>query len=334
MKLLVIGGAGYIGSHFIRQATRLGHECAVYDNLSTGHRQSVPADMRFFHEDLLDPEAVAGALRSYQPDAVLHFAALALVGESVSHPSQYYLNNVEGVRLLLESLREWNPQCPLIFSSTCAVFGVPESLPIAEDDPKKPISPYGRSKLMAEYLLEDYAKAYGMKTIALRYFNACGADESGEIGEDHQPETHLIPNIIRSVLKKQALTIFGGDFPTKDGTCVRDYIHVADLADAHLRAINFLNDQAAGTFEAIHLGKGAGFSNLEIVKAAEQALDQSIDYSIGMARAGDPPSLYSAVDKAKRLLGFEATRSDLSQILNSAIAWHTKHPEGFRSEDS
>lgn len=331
MKLLVVGGAGYIGSHFIGLAMSQGHKCAVFDNLSTGHRQAVPEECAFFEADLLDRKAIEQALRAFEPDAVLHFAALALVGESVQNPSQYYVNNVEGVRLLLECLRQWQRDCPLIFSSTCAVFGIPENLPIAEDDRKKPISPYGRSKLMAEYLLEDYAAAYGMKTCALRYFNACGAAESGEIGEDHQPETHLIPNILRSVLRGESLTIFGGDFPTADGTCVRDYIHVDDLADAHLRAINFLQKQSGSCFEAIHLGQGKGYSNLEIVQAAQRVLGREVAYVIGDARPGDPPALFSSVAKAKRLLGFSASHSDLDHILRTALKWHESHPNGFAS---
>ena len=331
MKLLVIGGAGYIGSHFVRHSLRAGHSVAVYDNLSTGHRQAVHPDATFILADLLHEPSLTKAIADFKPDAILHFAALALVPESVKEPAKYYKNNVEGVRILLDALKSWNASCPLIFSSTCAVFGVPEHLPISEDDPKHPISPYGRSKLMAEYLIEDYSKAYGMRAIALRYFNACGADTKGDIGEDHKPETHLIPNIIRSAQRSETLTIFGDDFDTKDGTCVRDYIHVNDLANAHLKAIDFLMQKEHSCFEAIHLGQGKGYSNLEIVQSAESILNTPINYRIGKSREGDPPRLFASTVKAQRLLKFTPQHSDLNSILSSAYKWHKNHPEGFDS---
>ncbi len=330
MRFLVIGGAGYIGSHFVQEALRQGHTCSVYDNLSRGYRQAIPPTVDLIKADLLDAAALRKTLQANAYDAIFHFAALALVGESVSQPQLYYQNNTEGVRVLLDAIRDVNPKMALVFSSTCAVFGTPQKLPIAEDDPKNPISPYGRSKLMAEWMMEDYCHAYGLKAIALRYFNACGADENGSIGEDHVPETHLIPNVFKAARLGEKITIFGSDFPTKDGTCVRDYIHVTDLADSHLRAALYLIKAKSATFDAIHLGTGHGYSNLEIVEAAGQVLGKKLKVTMGERRAGDPPALYADNAKAKRILGFQTRHSDLPSILKSAWDWHTKHPEGFR----
>jgi UDP-glucose 4-epimerase len=329
MKFLVIGGAGYIGSHFVGQAEEAGHRCLVLDNLSTGYRQALSSDVKLVEGDLLDQKLVGDLLTEYQPDAVFHFAACALVGESMSQPHKYYANNVEGVRRLLEAIRQKHPTSVLIFSSTCAVFGVPARLPIAEDDLKQPISPYGRSKLMAEYLIEDYARAYGLKGVALRYFNACGAHPNGQIGEDHQPETHLIPNVLRSVLRGESLSIFGRDMATPDGTCVRDYIHVLDLAKAHLQAAIYLTEQTPGCFEAIHLGTGEGISNLEIVEAAGRVTNRSVAYEFADPRPGDPPMLFADHKKAEQLLDFRPEFSDVDTIIRTAWEWHRHHPEGY-----
>ncbi len=330
MRYLVIGGAGYIGSHFVREALRQGHECHVYDNFCRGHRASVPTDVKVIEADLLDEKVLRSTL-SQKPayDAVFHFAAFALVGESVAQPDIYYKNNTEGVRLLLDALRDLSRETVLVFSSSCAVFGVPERLPIAEGDRKQPMSPYGRSKLVAEWMMEDYATAYGLKGLALRYFNACGADASGKIGEDHEPESHLIPNVLRQSLSGKQLTIFGSDFPTKDGTCVRDYIHVTDLADAHIKAASYLVKQKPAFFDAIHLGTGNGYSNLEIVAAAGKVLGRELPYALGDRRAGDPPALYADNRKARELLGFETKYSDLSTIMASALRWHENYPNGY-----
>jgi UDP-glucose-4-epimerase GalE len=331
MRCLVIGGAGYIGAHFVYEARRQGIEPIVYDNLSRGHRASIPEGVPFVQADLLDAEALRTALETYDVDAIFHFAAFALVGESVSQPDLYYRNNTEGVRVLLDTMRATKSRASLIFSSTCAVFGEPERLPIAEDDLKRPISPYGRSKLMAEWLIDDYCRAYGLKGMALRYFNACGADASAEIGEDHEPETHLIPNILSSVMAGETLTIFGGDFPTADGTCVRDYVHVTDLAVAHIEAARVLLKRPAGSFDAIHLGTGVGRSNLELVAAAARVLGQEVSYKVGPRRAGDPPALYADNRKARQILQFQPQHSDLDTIFRTALAWHTSHPLGYES---
>ncbi len=329
MKCLVIGGAGYIGSHFVREALRQGHGCTVYDNLSRGFKAAVPPSAPFVKADLLDAETLTKVLAEGSFDAIFHFAALALVGESVSQPELYYENNVEGVRVLLETMRKLKSGASLIFSSTCAVFGTPTKLPISEDDPKKPVSPYGKSKLVDEWMIEDYCRAHGLKGMALRYFNACGADQDGGIGEAHDPETHLIPNILRAALAGETLTIFGDDFETEDGTCVRDYIHVTDLADSHIKAALYMQKQKAPFFDAIHLGTGHGYSNLEIVRAAEKVLDRPVARKVGPRRAGDPAGLYADNRKAKALLGFETKHSDLETILTTALRWHREFPRGY-----
>lgn len=329
MRFLVIGGAGYIGSHFVREAKRQGHTCTVYDNLERGFRESLPKDMAFIKADLLDGKTLETTLKEGDFDAIYHFAAFALVGESVSQPELYYENNVEGVRVLLEAMRSLKTRAALIFSSSCAVFGTPQKLPISEDDPKKPQSPYGKSKLIDEWMIEDYCHAHGLRGMALRYFNACGADKEGGIGEAHDPETHLIPNVIKAALAKETVTIFGDDFETADGTCVRDYIHVTDLADAHIKAASYLCAQRGPLFDAIHLGTGNGYSNLEIVKAAEKVLGFTIDHKIGPRRAGDPGGLYADNRKAKELLGFTTRCSDLETIIGTALAWHREAPQGY-----
>ncbi|MFW7379481.1 MAG: UDP-glucose 4-epimerase GalE [Oligoflexus sp.] len=331
MKFFVIGGAGYIGSHFVRQAIDTGHECVVYDNFSLGHKAAIAQKASIIVGDILHASHLQKAIEVEKPDAIMHFAAFALVGESVKNPQNYYENNVEGVRTLLNLMKEICPQTPLIFSSTCAVFGVPERLPIAEDDRKAPFSPYGRSKLMAEFLIEDYVRAYQMKAMSLRYFNACGAHVSGEIGEDHQPETHLLPNILQAAMKGQDLVIFGSDFPTPDGTCLRDYIHVMDLADSHLQAAQYLLQKPAATYDVIHLGTGRGYSNLEILRTVEKTIGQNLTFRFAAPRAGDPPALFAATEKAQLVLGFTPKYSDLPTIISTAWEWHKKHPAGYGS---
>jgi UDP-glucose 4-epimerase len=329
MRFLVIGGAGYIGSHFVREALRQGHSCVVYDNLSRGHRASIPPLVKFIQADLLDKASLRKTLREDEFDGIFHFAAFALVGESVAEPDLYYENNGEGVRCLLNAMRAEKSTASLVFSSTCAIYGTPEKVPMVENDPKQPISPYGRSKLLAEWLIEDACRAYGLKAMALRYFNACGADPSGEIGEDHQPETHLIPNVILSALSGQELSIFGRDFPTRDGTCVRDYIHVSDLADAHIKASLHLQSLRPGAFDVVNLGTGRGYSNLEIVEAVERVLGYKIPYKFAERRPGDPAELYADNTKAKEVLTFVSRHSELDSIIRTSLVWHKNHPKGF-----
>ena len=329
MKLFVIGGAGYIGSHFIAEALGRGHQCLAFDNLSTGHRASIPADLPFVEASILDTAALSRALDAFRPDTILHYAALALVGESVIHPDLYYQNNVQGVANILNCMVALGMKTPLIFSSSCAVFGNPEKVPVSEEDRKAPCSPYGRSKLVAEFMIEDYARAFGFKAMALRYFNACGGHDTGTIGEDHRPETHLIPNVIKAAQSGQTLKVFGNNYPTKDGTCVRDYIHVTDLAIAHIMAAQHLATAQADPFTAIHLGTGTGFTNLEIIRSAEQVMGAKIAYEITAPREGDATALYANCRKAKEVLGFTATHSDLDSILRTAFRWHTLHPGGY-----
>lgn len=332
MKFLVTGGAGYIGSHCARHLQRSGHQVCVFDNLSYGSRESLPEDVAFVLGDMRTSGDIAAVVKSFQPDFVFHFAATALVGESMVNPSLYYDTNVLGMKNLLEALREYCNGASVVFSSTCAVFGVPRQLPIAEEAFKNPISPYGATKLSAEMMLMDYARAYGLRGMILRYFNACGADASGEFGEDHEPESHLIPNVIKAQLQGLPVTIHGQDFATKDGTCRRDYIHIEDIAEAHLKAALFIQGQALGTVEAVHLGTGQSLSILEVIREVEAFANQKVKYTFGPRRAGDPDELYSDPRKAERLLGMTWKHSTLSNIIKTAWTWHSRYPKGYRNK--
>lgn len=324
MKFFVIGGAGYIGAQFVRHAIHHGHECVVYDNLSRGHRHSVPEKTPFIEGDILDHDALLAALKNHESDTVVHFAAYALVGESVAKPEMYYENNVAGTLNLLDVMRQLEVKPSLVFSSTCAVYGTPKSLPMHEGLDLAPESPYGRTKWMCEQMIQDSCKAYGVKAIALRYFNACGADLEGRHGEDHDPETHLIPCIINAALSQAVFTIHGDDFETDDGTCVRDYIHIVDLAEAHLKAATHLERVASGFFDAFNLGVGKGYSVREVLQQTEQLLNIEVEKKVGPRRPGDPAELYADASKAQRELGFVAQNSDLTSILESAIRWHKR----------
>ncbi|WP_430391369.1 UDP-glucose 4-epimerase GalE [Dyella sp. 20L07] len=319
MKILVCGGAGYIGSHMVRLLLGQGHEVVVLDNLSTGHREAVPHGLLEI-ADLLDPSSLKAVFTKHQFDGVIHFCARSLVGESVMQPYAYYENNVGGTLNLLQAMHDAGVK-RLVFSSTAAVFGDLEAELIDETQPTQPINPYGASKLMVERILADAAKAYGLRSTALRYFNAAGADPSGGIGESHQPETHLIPNVLRAALGQgPGLKVFGADYPTRDGTCVRDYIHVNDLASAHLLALQFME-----THEGAHLfnlGNGKGFSVLEVIEAARRVTGLPIDYAQDARRAGDPAVLVASSEKAQRLLGWRPQFKDIGEIINTAWQWH------------
>lgn len=321
MKFLVCGGAGYIGSHMVRYLLRQGHEVVVYDDLSTGHRESVPAEGLVIG-DIGDGTALGQLFAQHRFDAVMHFCALSLVGESVSKPYLYYTNNVARTLVLLEAM--WTAGVDrLVFSSTAAVFGNPQTPLITEEHPTKPINPYGQSKLMVEKILGDAANAYGLRSVALRYFNAAGADPSGEIGEAHSPETHLIPNVLRSLLGQgPELKVFGSDYATRDGTCVRDYVHVNDLASAHLKAVEFMLDHEGA--HIFNLGNGEGFSVHEVIAAAERVTGQEVSYDMVARRPGDPPTLVASGERARELLGWQPEFSRLDDILASAWDWHTK----------
>lgn len=318
-KVLVCGGAGYIGSHMVRALVKAGHQPVVFDNLSTGHLASI-GDVDFVRGDLLDIQIVRRVFGEYCFDAVMHFSAKSLVGESVVNPAIYYANNVTGTANLLEAMRECGV-LKLVFSSTAAVYGNPVTDLIGEDHPRTPVNPYGQSKLMVETMLADYAAAYDMRSVSLRYFNAAGADEEGDIGEAHDPETHLIPNVLRAALGQgSGLKVFGDDYPTADGTCVRDYIHVTDLCSAHLAALEYmtLNNGA----HAFNLGNGNGFSVRQVLGAAMRVTGKEIPYSVEGRRAGDPAILVADAGKARMELGWNPEYTDMEKIIETAWRWH------------
>ncbi|MDQ7994924.1 MAG: UDP-glucose 4-epimerase GalE [Luteibacter sp.] len=320
MKLLICGGAGYVGSHMVRYLLANQHEVVVYDNLSTGHRQAVPRGVTFAHGDIGDAARLARVFATHRFDAVIHFCARSLVGESVVDPYAYYRNNVANTLVLLSAMNEAGVQ-RLVFSSTAAVFGNPHAEHIDEGHATAPINPYGQSKLMIEHVLEDAARAYGLRSVALRYFNAAGADPGGSIGEAHDPETHLIPNVLKAVLGQgAALKVFGDDYDTRDGTCVRDYVHVNDLASAHLLAIDYLATHE-GAFR-FNLGNGEGFSVREVIAAAERVTGKPVPHEIAPRRAGDPATLVASSELARLELGWEPRITRLDDILASAWRWH------------
>jgi UDP-arabinose 4-epimerase len=321
--VLVIGGAGYIGSHTARALRRAGHEVIIFDNLSTGY-ELLATGFELVKGDVLDKSALAKALS--RSDAIMHFAAHAYVGESVTNPRKYFHNNVEGGLSLLNAAVDAGVS-KIIFSSTCAVYGVPAKVPIEENIPRQPVNPYGVSKLFFEQALEGYDRAYGFRYASLRYFNASGADESGEIGELHDPETHLIPLALRAAAGVgPALQVFGSDYPTRDGTCVRDYIHVNDLASAHVRALEHL---AAGKESfAVNVGTGAGASVREVISAVENVTGKAVPHTLVPRRPGDPPALVANPAKAHSLLNWKATRG-LDEIVSTAWSWE-EHRRGVK----
>ena len=326
MRVLVSGGAGYIGSHAVRQLMWSGYEPVVFDNLLKGHLQAIK-DVEFFEGDLLDKDSLRRFFKENIVDAVMHFAAHSLVGESMKDPYKYYENNVAGSLNLFKAAMDAGVDT-FIFSSTAAVYGQPDTVPITEDAPKSPLNVYGRTKLIIENMLSDFAEIYGIKYKALRYFNAAGADEAGDIGEDHTPETHLIPIIFQFVNgTRSQLMVFGDDYPTKDGTCIRDYVHVTDLADAHVLALKDLF--AGGESGAYNLGSEEGFSVLEIIRAAEKAAGRSIPYEIAERRPGDPAVLIASSKKIREALGW-APKYGIDEILSSAWQFHKKYPHGYR----
>lgn len=320
MHVLICGGAGYIGSHMAKMLAGRGERVTVFDNLSTGHREAVQWGSLIVG-DLLVPADIDRVLQAGTYDAVMHFSAKSLVGESISHPDRYYLNNVMGTVNLLNALIRHRID-KFIFSSSAAVFGNPEYTPIDEQHPTRPINPYGKTKLMVESMLADYDQAYGLRSVALRYFNAAGADPDARLGESHAPETHLIPNILLSVSKRSApsLKVFGLDYDTADGTCVRDYIHVDDLCDAHLRALDYL--VGGGKTDIFNLGNGRGFSVLEVIQSATLVTGKEIAYSVVDRRPGDPPVLVASSAKARQQLKWNPRYSELEQIIETAWKWH------------
>jgi len=326
MRILVTGGAGYIGSHAVRLFLERGHDVWVYDSLTLGHRRSVPAE-RLLVGDLSETQRIDHAVVEKRIEAVVHFAAFAAVGESVQHPAKYYQNNLVNTLNLMECLRRAGVS-RFIFSSTCATFGTPAQMPIAEDTPQQPINPYGRTKLAIEQALADYAQAYGWGYAALRYFNAAGAHASGTIGEDHDPETHLIPLVIFAAMgRRPHIEVFGTDYPTPDGTCIRDYIHVDDLAEAHLLALEKLQ---AGQGMLYNLGIGRGYSVREVIRTVEEVTGKKVPVKEGPRRAGDPPVLIASSAKVQKELGWKPRYTDLRSIVETAWNWHSKNPKGYK----
>jgi len=327
MNVLVTGGAGYIGSHTVRALLAAGARVTVYDNLSTGHRAAVPAGVPLIAGDIRDREKLAQAIAAGGVDAVVHFAAASLVGESMQRPSHYYGNNVAGTLSLLDTMLAAGVG-RIVFSSTAAVYGEPAVWPITEDMPAVPTNVYGRTKLAIEGILADYATAYGLAYVSLRYFNAAGALPGGAIGEDHSPETHLIPLALQAALGRRAeVAVYGGDYPTPDGTCVRDYIHVADLADAHVLALERL--AAGGSAAVYNLGAQTGYSVRQVIDRAKAVT--GVDFPVREAprRLGDPAVLVASSAKIRAELGWQPRQSDLDVIIRSAWEWHKTHPAGY-----
>jgi len=328
-QVLVTGGAGYIGSHAVRALTQAGYDVVVLDTMSAGHPEALPPSIPWVQADLTNKEALRALFVQHRFRGVIHFAGATLVGESVTNPEKYYATNVVGGLNLLAACRDQGVK-HVVFSSTCATYGVPIETPIGENHPQNPINPYGESKLMFEKILTSFNTAHGMTSLALRYFNAAGADPSGDVGEDHDPETHLIPNVFCAATGQlEHLTVFGQDYPTPDGTCVRDYIHVSDLSRAHVLGLeHLLRGGASGAF---NLGTGRGYSVLEVIRACERACGKKVHIQRAPRREGDAPALVARPDRAREVLGFSCERSDLETVCSDAWRWHSRHPKGYRS---
>ncbi len=327
MSVLVVGGAGYIGSHTVRELQKSGKEVVVYDNLSKGYRDAVNG-YTLVVGDLLDQKCLMETIEKYQVDSVIHFAAFIEVGESMTDPEKYYLNNVSGTLSLLQVMRKTGVN-RIVFSSTAAVYGEPEEVPITERCPKHPSSVYGNTKWMMEQILRDYDMAYGLKYTALRYFNACGAHVDGSIGEAHTPESHLIPIILQVLLgQREKVFIFGDDYDTPDGTCVRDYIHVTDLASAHVLSLKRLENGGSST--AYNLGNGNGFSVKEVIATVEKVTGEKVKVEMAKRRPGDPAVLIAGSKRAMEELHWKPEYQSLDKIIETAWSWHKNHPNGYR----
>lgn len=328
MAILVCGGAGYIGSHMVDELLKRGETPVVVDNLRTGHRQAVPENVKFYQDDIRDEKALDKIFTENDIEAVIHFAACSLVGESMEKPLLYLNNNVYGMQVLLEAMVKHNID-KIVFSSSAATYGEPKKVPIMEDDETKPTNPYGESKLTMEKMMKWVSQLHNVRYTSLRYFNVAGAAEDGHIGEAHSPESHLVPIILQVPLKQRdAITVYGEDYPTKDGTCIRDYVHVVDLADAHMKALEYL--RAGNKSDIFNLGSGNGFSVKEMIDAAKKATGLDIKVITGKRRPGDPAQLVASSEKAERVLGWQPHYTDMESIISTAWKWHKNHPEGFK----
>lgn len=327
MKILVLGGAGYIGSHTVYELVDAGEEVIIIDNLETGHIQAVHPQAKFYQGDIRDRNFLDDVFSKESIDAVIHFAANSLVGESMTNPLKYYDNNLCGTKVLLEAMVAHGMD-KIVFSSTAATYGEPESIPILETDKTEPTNPYGETKLSMEKMMKWTGRAHGLRYVALRYFNACGAHVSGEIGEAHNPETHLIPLILQVPNgQREAINVFGDDYETKDGTCVRDYIHVTDLAQAHILAVKYLMN--GGESNTFNLGNGVGFTVNEVIETARKVTGHPIPAVVSPRRAGDPSTLIASSAKAREVLGWNPEHDRLEEIIESAWKWHKNHPHGY-----
>lgn len=325
MKILVTGGAGYIGSHTVSELLKNGDEVTVFDNLVYGHKEAVTCPLVL--GDLLDKEAIEKVFATESFDGVIHFAAYALAGESMQEPSKYFENNLQGGLNLLEAMRKHGVK-KIVFSSTCAIYGYPDQLPVSEEESKKPVSVYGESKLMFETILNWYERLFGIRNVCLRYFNACGASLDGTLGEDHQPESHIIPVAMQVALgKREQFSLFGTDYSTQDGTCVRDYIHVLDLALAHIKAMEYLKKENKSDY--FNVGTGTGYSNKQILDTIKQVTRVDFKINFEPRREGDPAAIFADNRKIKEILKWEPKVSDLKTIIATAWLWHKSHPEGF-----
>ena len=329
--ILVTGGAGYIGSHAVKALRARGETVVVYDNFSQGHREAAAHASAVVDADIHDTGRLVDAIRTHKADAVMHFAAWLSVGDSVRDPIGYYRNNVVGALSVLEAMVTAGVS-NLVFSSTCAVFGLPETTPIHEDLPKRPINTYGETKLAVEHALPHFEKAYGLRTIALRYFNAAGADPEGELGEDHDPELHVIPRAIDASMGRGSFHVFGDDYPTPDGTCLRDYIHVNDLASAHVLAVDALRSGAASN--AYNLGNGRPTSVREVLQSVERVTGRRVPFQLGPRREGDPAILFSSSERIKKDLGWTPEFEDVDVIVETAWKWREAHPHGYAGRAS
>jgi len=327
MAILVCGGAGYIGSHAVHQLIARGEEVVIVDNLQTGHRGALHPQATFCEGDIRDAAALDRIFTERSIEAVIHFAANSLVGESMEQPLLYFNNNVYGMQVLLEAMVRHGVD-KIVFSSTAAVYGEPKRVPIREDDETNPTNAYGETKLTMEKMMKWVSRADGVRYVSLRYFNAAGALPDGSIGEDHKTETHLIPLILQVPTGRRShITIYGDDYPTPDGTCLRDYIHVVDLADAHMCALDYL--RRGGESDIFNLGSGSGFSVKEMIAAAEKATGRTIAVEIGARRAGDPAQLIASSEKARTVLGWQPQFTDVEEVIGTAWRWHAAHPHGY-----